>query len=321
MRLFALICIMFGLQSCQDEGEKITVYTSLPERDFQEMIVAFNAVHPDIKISFFRTGTTELMSKLDAEFLADNPKADVLLVSDDIVMTLLRDRERLESLNEIDTTHLPENSYDSSKSFFGTTLLGTGLVCHSDFTPPSQSLHALTYPEMKEKVVMPSPVFSGTSAVNLSVFAAHNDFGWDFWKKFLQNNPLLVKGNGSVLDMVAKKGRMCGLIVDVLALNAIKDGAGLKFFYFDEGAPIIREPIGILKGTKNYKNALTFVTFILSKEGQEKLASLGFRPIRRDVPIPKIYEMVGPLNEMPMDARHILNRIERDRIEFSKALH
>ncbi len=308
------------LSGCGDDPHKITIYTSLPERDFQELITAFQTQHPDVKISFFRTGTTELITKLDAEYMADNPKADILLVSDDIVMTSLKDQGKLEPLS-IDTTHLPKDSFDPDKMFFGTILAGTGLIYHKEYTPSSRSLHDLTSPEMFEKVVIPNPVYSGTSAVNLSIFAEHKDFGWNFWRAFLNNNPLLVKGNGAVLDTVAKKGRMCGIILDFMALKAIEDGAALDFFYFEEGSPLIRAPIALLKTSSHKKNALLFIEFILSKEGQQTLVNLGYRPIRTDVAPPKSFEKLGMPKEIPVDANIILNRIEQDRLEFSKAIH
>lgn len=319
IKVFATLGVVI-LGACEKKENKITIYTSLPERDLQELIVVFNKRHPGIKVTFFRSGTTEVMSKLQAEFMADNPKADILMLSDDIVMTGLRDEGKLASLKDVDVKELPKDSYDPKKTFFGITYLGTGLVCHKEFTPKSKSLHHLISEEMRGKVVMASPIYSGSGAINLSLIAENKDFGWPFWTKFLKNNPLFVKGNGSVLDTVAKKGRMCGVILDFLALNAIKEGASLEFFYFDEGAPVIREPIAILKSTHAFENSLLFVKFILSKEGQEKMASLGYRPIRRDISVPSIFNKVGMIKEMPMDEKKILNRLEADRVEFARAI-
>ena len=316
---FLPLLFSFFLASCEDKENKLTIYTSLPERDAQVILEAFEKKHQGVKVSFFRSGTNEVISKLRAEFMADNPKADVIALADDVTMTSLKNDDRLLPLKDIDVTHLMPGTFDHDRTYFGIALIGTGLVCHKDFSPPT-TLKSLASEEMRGKVVMASPIFSGSGAINLSLIASKKEFGWEFWEKFMKNNPLFVKGNGAVLDTVLKKGRTCGLIADFMALNAIKEGANLTFHYFKEGTPMIHEPVAILKGTKNFENALKFVTFILSKEGQNLLSSLGYRSIRDDVAIPETFQKfdMSDFKMMDMNAFKILERIEKDREQFAK---
>lgn len=315
------LCSLFIFSACEDRSHTLTIYTSLPDRDTQVILEAFEKKYPDIKVSFFRSGTNEVVSKLRVEFMAENPKADVILLADDVTMTFLKQEGRLQPLPQVDTTHLLQDTFDQDKTFFGIALIGTGLVCHLDSPPSSTRLQALASEEMKGKIVMPSPIFSGSGAINLSLIA--ENFGWSYWEDFMRNNPLFVKGNGAVLDTVLKKGRGCGVLVDFMALNAIKDGASLSFHYFDEGTPMIHEPVAVLKNTRHFDHALLFVQFILSMEGQNLLRQLGYRSIRDDVPLPKIFENfdMSTCRVMPMDLLKILERIEKDRENFSKFMH
>lgn len=316
--LSVLLC--FLLFSCSQKNEKrVTIYTSLPERDLQKLIASFNQKHPDIRVSYFYSDTGILLSKLNAEFMVDNPKADIVCLSDDIVMMGLKQQGKLLTLDHIDTGLLSPDSYDPQKTFFGTTLLGVGIVCHQDFKVSSLSWKLLTDPTMMEKLVMPSPMFSGTASVNLSVLAQHKDFGWSFWDKMFLNKPLFVKGNGAVLDTVIKKGRSCGIILDFLALNAIKNGATLRFFYPQEGVPVIREPIAVLKASKNIENAKIFVEFMLSREGQKKMVEMGYRSVRTDVENPVEFKKNGDLNILPIDPEVIMNRLDADKVKFGKS--
>jgi len=315
------IMASFFLQGCQKSDDKLVLYTSIPERDMQLLLRDFKRENPDIEISFFRSGTNEIITKLKAEILSGNPKADLVMIADDAMMEDLKLGGNLASLNDMDVSALPKESYDADRTYFGIAVIGTGLVCHKDFTPKSTSLNYLNAPEMKNQVCMPSPVFSGTAAVNLSIISLQKEFGWRFWEKFINNAPLLVKGNGAVLDTVIKRGCNCGLLVDILALNAIEEGAALSFHYFKEGTPFVHHPVAVLKQSTRIDKATAFVKFIISKEGQESLSKLGYKPVRKDVSIPKTFQKITGFKPMKADAKAILARIEKDREDFSKRVH
>lgn len=73
----------------------VVVYTSQPVEQMDAVVAAFNEDHPEIAVEVFRTGTTELMAKLQAEFTAGGSPADVLLIADAVAMTQLRNEGRL----------------------------------------------------------------------------------------------------------------------------------------------------------------------------------------------------------------------------------
>lgn len=308
----------------------------MPERDMHAIVKEFESLHPTISVTFFRSDTMDLMTRLDTEFLAESPMADVIWISDDIVMKRLQKDNRLLPQLDIDTTSFPKESLDPKAMFFGTIYQGTGIISHHTLLPPVASFHALLSTPLKKSLVMPSPLFSGAAAFNLSVLSEHASFGWVFWENLMQNQPLLVKGNGAVLETVAKKGRLCGIILDVLALNAIKDGAGLTFSYCDDGVPVIREPIAMLNTSNHKKEGRLFMDYILSKQGQEMLKNLGYRPLHKDVSPPdhygEAYFKGSPLklqqdknardipHPMTVDAQRVLERFDRDRVNFATFL-
>ena len=88
------IVLLAGPALAQDTGAAsgtITLYTSQPAEQMDLVIEAFNVDHPEVTVEVFRTGTTELMSKLQAEFTAGATPADVLLIADAVAMTQLKD--------------------------------------------------------------------------------------------------------------------------------------------------------------------------------------------------------------------------------------
>ncbi len=79
----------------------------------------------------FRSGTTEVMNKLLAEFAAGTPRADVLLIADAGSMERLRTDGRLLPYPRADVAQLPPGAVDGERTYFGTKLITTGIVYHT----------------------------------------------------------------------------------------------------------------------------------------------------------------------------------------------
>ena len=73
----------------------MVLYTSQPDDLLAEMISVFNESYPDIDVETFRSGTTEVINRLQAEFAAGDPQPDVLLVANSVVMSQLAAEDRL----------------------------------------------------------------------------------------------------------------------------------------------------------------------------------------------------------------------------------
>ena len=61
------------------EASTITLYTSEPQEKADELVAAFNEVHPEITVEVFRAGTGDLTTRIAAEQEAGEIQADVLL--------------------------------------------------------------------------------------------------------------------------------------------------------------------------------------------------------------------------------------------------
>ncbi|MGH6862634.1 MAG: Fe(3+) ABC transporter substrate-binding protein, partial [Phyllobacterium sp.] len=71
-------CLAFGVA----HAENLTLYTSQPDADAAKTVEAFRKVNPDIEVQVYRSGTSDIMGKLAAEFSAGATQADVLLIAD-----------------------------------------------------------------------------------------------------------------------------------------------------------------------------------------------------------------------------------------------
>src|SRR2546423_10663377 len=96
----------------QAPAGKLTLYTSQPERDAAQTIAGFKKAYPGVDVEIFRSGTTEVLGKLAAEFAGGQPKADVLLIADAASMESLKKDGRLMPYPQANVAGLDAGSFD-----------------------------------------------------------------------------------------------------------------------------------------------------------------------------------------------------------------
>lgn len=297
----------------------LTVYTSQPEEDIQKFVEAFNEEYPDVTVDVFRSGTEEVISKVLAEKQANALQADVLLVSDAPTFESLKEQDLLASYESPELEGIDSQYYDEEHTYCGTKVISTGIMYNTDMvqTAPT-SLKDLTSEAAKDNVSMPSPLYSGAAAYNLSLLTRTDGFGWEFYQALKDNGVKVGQGNGTVQKAVTGGEVGYGLIADYLAIRAKADGAPVDFVYPEEGSPAVTEPVGIVNGTDNETAAQAFVDFILSDRGQEVTAEIGYTPIKSGVAAPEGFRTVDEIQTITYDTKTLADNREADKQQFSQ---
>ena len=299
------------------KGE-ISLYTSQPEADAQKLIAAFNKKYPDVKVKIFRSGTEEVISKVMAEKKLGKVQADVLLVSDAATFEQLKNKDILEKYASPELEAIPSSFVDKDHTYAGTKVIATGIMYNvNKIKTPPKSFMDLTKADYKDQTSMPSPLYSGAAAYNLSLFTRTNGLGWDFYQGLKNNGVKVDKGNGSVLKDVTDGARNIGMIVDYMAFRAKAKGAPVEFVYPDEGVPFVTEPIGIVKGSANENLAKLFEDFILSVDGQKETAAIGYTPVRKGVAAPKGFASIEKMKIITGDLPVLVKAREEDKQKFT----
>lgn len=298
--------LLLGAAEAQPAGT-ITVYTSQPSEQMQAVVEAFNKDHPEIKIDLFRSGTTEVMSKLQAEFAAGNSPADVVLIADAVAMTQLKNDGRLLAHPDAPVGDIPGALVDPDGTFFGTKLITTGIVYNTSLveTPPT-SWKDLLAPEAAAKTIMPSPLYSGAAVIHVGTMVQQPEFGWDYYETLADGGAIAGQGNGSVIEAVARGEKAYGIIIDYMAFNAKKQGSPVEFVFPSEGVSAISQPVAVLKDSDNVEAAKAFVDWQVSRKAQEQSVTQGYFPIFDDVTPPEGYPQVSTLKIMPTDNAALL---------------
>jgi len=314
---YALVILGVALGLTQAQAGKLMLYTSQPDADAAKTVELFQSLNPDVEVQIYRSGTSDILSKLAAEFSADAPQADILLIADAVSMEGLKAQNRLLAYPEANLDGFSPESYDADHTYFGSKLITTGIAYNSAADAKPQHWADLTGSDYKGKVVMPSPLYSGAAAYLLSGFAENNDLGWDYFAKLQENDLISVRGNGAVLKSVASGEKPYGILVDFMALNAKAKGSPVEFVFPPEGVPAVTEPVAIMSHSKNVEDAKKFVDFVLSDAGQKLTLEQGYLPAKSSVGRPDWLSADVEVKIMPIDTAKILQRTESDKSRFA----
>ena len=285
----------------KDVSGKITLYTSQPEEDAQKLIDGFNKECPNVTVDVFRSGTEEVVSKVLAEQTAGAVQADVLLVADSVTFETLKEQDMLLPYESPELKGIPEEYIDKDHMYTGTKVITTGIAYNTDLVKDAPKGFAdLTGEAFKDAVIMPSPLYSGAAAYNLGVLSRNETLGWDFFQGLKDNGITVDKGNGAIQKAVVAGEKSC------------------EFVYPEEGSPAITEPIGVLKDSRNQEAAEAFVDFVLSDEGQELAASIGYTPVKEGVAAPEGLKSIDQIKTISADTKELYSSRDADKEKFSE---
>ena len=310
--------VIAGQAMAQDVSGKLVLYTSQPNQDAQATVDAFKAKYPDVDVEWIRDGTTKVMAKLRAEFEADAPQPDLLLIADMVTMEGLKQEGRLMAYEDADISAYDPAIMDDDKTYFSTKLITTGIVYNADAPMKPTSYKDLLKPEAKDKLAMPSPLTSGAATIHMAAITGHPELGWDFYEGLAEQGANPQGGNGGVYKAIAGGEKLYGFVVDFLPIRNKLDGAPVEFVFPTEGVSAVTEPVAILSTAKNPAAAKAFVDFLISKEGQELASSQGYLPAHPDVAPPEGFPARDQIKLLPFDPADALENDTENKMKFTE---
>jgi len=203
--------------------------------------------------------------------------------------------------------------HDPDGFYFGYALSGYGMMWNKPYLqahklkPPAEWTD-LVHPSYYGHLAISAPSRSGTT--HLTVEAILQAYGWEKgWVLLLNmggNMAAVTERSFGVPEGVNNGQYGIGIVIDFFGLSAIASGFPVDFAY-PSMTPIVPANVGLVKNAPNAENAKTFISYLLSEEGQMLL----FKPdIGRLPVIPELYAK-GPAG-YPNPFKMKLRRLEFD---------
>ncbi|SNT27302.1 ABC transporter substrate-binding protein [Tropicimonas sediminicola] len=301
-----------------DVSGKLVLYTSQPNADAQQTVDAFQAKYPEVEVEWIRDGTTKVMAKLRAEFEAGAPQPDVLLIADMVTMEGLEAEGRLMAYPEADTSAYDAALMDDEGHYFSTKLITTGIVYNTGAEMVPTSYKDLLKAEAKDKLAMPSPLTSGAATIHMAAITSNPDLGWSFYEGLADQGAIPEGGNGGTYKAVAGGEKLYGFVVDFLPIREIANGAPVQFVFPEEGVSAVTEPVAILSTAQNPDAAKAFVDFLISEEGQQLAADMGYLPAHPGVTPPEGFPALTDIKLLDFDPARALAEDQANKMKFTE---
>jgi iron(III) transport system substrate-binding protein len=284
----------------------------------QKTVDAFQAANPGITVDWIRDGTTQLMTRMAAEMAAGAAQPDVLLIADTVTLEGLARDGKLAAYASPEAEGYDPSLYSPEGYYYSTKLITTGIVYNTGAKDVPASWGDLEKPEYKGLVASPSPLYSGAALIHLATLTENADLGWKHYEALAANETRAEGGNGGVFKAVASGEKPYGVLVDYMALRAKAEGSPVNFVFPSEGVTYVTEPVAIMEGAANRDAAEAFVDFVLSEEGQQLVADMGYIPARNDIASPEGFPARDSLKLMEFDAAKALADTEANKARFSE---
>jgi iron(III) transport system substrate-binding protein len=264
-------------------AQALTVYSAGPGPLIESLASDFKAA-TGITVNVFQADTGKVMARLQAE--ASNPHADIVISAS------------WDSAQDLDKRGwlLPYQSPNAKQvaakyktaDYVAQGLSALAIVWNTKSgTPRPTEWMDLTLPPFKDKVNMPDPASSGAALDLLSgLQSRQNDRAWQLFSA-LQKNGMAISGpNAQAMNPVLQgaKAAVFGA-VDYVALDAKAKGESIEVIFPKSGTVIAPRPMMILKSTKTPDDARKFIDFVLSTQGQTRVAEAYLVPARQDIAI------------------------------------
>ncbi|MCE4059637.1 extracellular solute-binding protein [Pandoraea sputorum] len=274
--------------------ETITVLTSYPEEVVATFERAFERWHPEIGLQIL------WRQHRDAYDYLQGPAQGGVDVYWSPAVRNFADLVEEGSLRKLDVdlnglpTHVGKfRISDPDGRFVASEIAGFGFMIDPaalarQGVPAPKTWQDLTDPHYRGRILFPVPSRVGFSPTLLDVLLQSQ--GWnDGWALLSEAAPNFVfaetGGAFASLSQGMRAPISVAVTIDFFASSAIANGAPLTFVY-PPGTGFSPAHIGILRDTKHLDAARTFVTFVLSDEGQRLL----FAPDVRKLPVrPSVY--------------------------------
>ncbi|MCR9085709.1 MAG: ABC transporter substrate-binding protein [Rhodobacteraceae bacterium] len=316
--LFAAIMTFGTAAVAADVSGKLVLYTSQPNADAQRTVDAFKAKHPDVDVEWIRDGTTKVMAKLRAEFEAGAPQPDVLLIADMVTMEGLEKEGRLMAYPDADISAYDPALMDPEGHYFSTKLITTGIVYNTNAPMVPKSYKDLLSEEAKDKLAMPSPLTSGAATIHMAAITSNPDLGWEFYEGLASQGANPQGGNGGTYKAIAGGEKLYGFVVDFLPIREMAKGAPVAFVFPEEGVSAVTEPVAILSTAQNPDAAKAFVDFLISAEGQQLAADMGYLPAHPEITPPEGFPSLSEIKLLDFDPANALANDRDNKMKFTE---
>jgi iron(III) transport system substrate-binding protein len=298
-----------SLEQLHDQAKKegsVVMYTSVPSFLLDSWKELFEKQYPGVPITYFRSGTGKVLARIESERRAGHVGGDVVWLADPTTYASLVKNKALASYKPPEWDAITLAKEPNGLYIAGRILVGVMLVNKQSLPNPPKSFAELAKPEYKGKIVIASPLVSGSTNIVNGALLKDPKFGWAYFEALKKNDVLVLPDVPDVARSVASGERSAGISLTLYKYQPEFKNSPMEIVFPEEGAVPVPSPVALLEGSPHPAAAKLFYRFLLSQPAQTVLAESGIYPARDDTPPPTGLPALKDLKTMEPDSEWIL---------------
>ncbi|WP_447927735.1 ABC transporter substrate-binding protein [Vreelandella sp. EE27] len=272
---------LLGL-SGQASAQVLTVYSSGPGALIDQLAADFTE-QSGIEVDVFQSTTGQVMARLESE--RSNPLADVVISASWESAVSMSDEGLLHSYTPEGADNVPDFLKADDYIAQGVSALALVWNQNSD-TPRPSDWSDLTDEAYQGQITMPDPAQSGAAfeLVTGLLTAMGEEQTWSLLESLMDNGMIVPGPNARALNPVLQGAKSVVFgAVDYISLGQQAEGEAIDVIFPDSGTVIAPRPMMILDSSDVKDEAEQFLDFVLSEQGQSRVAERYLMPARSDV--------------------------------------
>jgi iron(III) transport system substrate-binding protein len=281
LKPLALGACLFALPGLAT-ASALTVYSAGPGALIEDLAADFTD-QTGIEVNVFQSTTGQVMARLESE--QANPLADVVIsASWDSAESLHADGLLHEYLSPNAET-VPD--FLKTDHYVAQGISALALVWNQDSGVPAPAdWNDLTDSAYRDQVTMPDPAQSGAAFELISglLTAQGEEATWTLMEALADNGMIMPGPNARALNPVLQGAKSVVFgAVDYISLGQQAEGEAIEVIFPESGTVIAPRPMMILASTAMPDEAEQFIDFVLSEQGQARVADSYLMPARTDI--------------------------------------
>lgn len=300
----------------------IVVYTSEPQDLATEALDAFVARHPKVTYELFRSGTGNVISKIDTELQTGKTEADIIWFADIGYIKQLDDKGLITHYSPENAKNIdPQYAYNNGMGHEVRLIYNVLAYNTTKVTNPPKDWMDVTGPDFKGSFAMANPNYSGGAFTALMVHTQYPDLvGWDFYTKAAKNDCKYEQSNGNLQTKVSSGEYSAVAIVDFMARNAKNEGSPVEVVWPESGAVLVPTPIALMStiDEADLDAAKAFVNFMFELETQKLFVEQGYIPVVAEAGVPEGAPKASEIKTMAFDLDYFVKNSSDVRAEYTR---
>lgn len=268
-------------------------YYAWPTSLGRMVIKAFEKKYPGMKVNAFRSGSSKVAAKIEAEVQGGKILVDVMTVTEESIFRDFKNRGILEAYKPPEFDRFDPKYRDPDGYWVTPRVVSVGLWYNVERLkklglPAPTSWFDLINPIYKGEIIMGSPLYSGTWSSLVGAFSQKKGFGWEYFEKMAANDPLLIPDNPDIVRAVAAGQRaVAGGILGYISIHPLYPKGSVQIVNPKEGMLVIQSSAGLVANRPHKDGGKLFQAFLASKDLGNIVRDAKYTTGHMDVPPPE----------------------------------